>query len=221
MRQVTNDDATVAGGTGRSDGHLRLLHVGALDLPANYSSLEFLFTRVFPLLDADTISRLKFEVAGTSAVGHARTQAIMEMARPYPMVRFSGFVEDIRTAYARNDLQVVASTRATGRRSRIIESWAYGMPVLCTTVAAGGVRYLEPGRNLLLANDPRDFARILQELIHAPNRLDEIAVSARQTYDAKFGRQAVADALRNLLNEYFGLELPPMAVKQPIPAGRL
>jgi glycosyltransferase involved in cell wall biosynthesis len=213
---ITNGDNTVAAGAGRAAGHLRLLHVGALDLPANYSSLEFLFTRVFPLLDAETLSQLKIEAVGTSAPGGARTNAIMEMARPYPMVRFSGFVEDIRTAYARNDLQVVASTKATGRRSRIIESWAYGLPVLCTTVAAGGVRYLEPGRNILIADDPRDFARILKELIDTPNRLNEIAVAARQTYDAKFGRQAVAGALRELLNTYFALELPPVAVGQGV-----
>jgi len=107
-------------------------------------------------------------------------------------------------------------TKATGRRSRIIESWAYGLPVLCTTVAAGGVRYLEPGRNILIADDPRDFARILKELIDTPNRLNEIAVAARQTYDAKFGRQAVAGALRELLNTYFALELPPVAVGQGV-----
>jgi len=208
---ITNADTTGATGADRAAGHLRLLHVGALDLAANYSSLEFLFARVFPLLDAETISRLKIEVVGTSAPGCARAKAIIEMARPYLMVRFSGFVEDIRTAYARNDLQVVASTQATGRRSRIIESWAYEMPVLCTTVAAGGVKYLEPGRNILIADDPRDFARILEELIHAPNRLREIAVAARQTYNAEFGRNAVAAALRELLNRYFVLELPPVA----------
>jgi glycosyltransferase involved in cell wall biosynthesis len=138
----------------------------------------------------------------------------MEMARPYPMVRFSGFVEDIRTAYRRNDLQIVASTQATGVRTRIVESWAFGLPVLSTTVGAGGIKDLAPGRNILIADEPRDFARILQELIHAPERLDEIAVAARQTYETKYGRRAIAVALQEILNTHFGLRLTSASISR-------
>jgi glycosyltransferase involved in cell wall biosynthesis len=200
-------ERTIVSGEGRKPGELRMMHIGALDHLPSYTSLEFLFTRVFPLLGANTLSRLQLEVVGSSVPNGARTKAIMEMARPYPMVRFSGFVDNIRTAYRRNDLQVVASTQATGVRTRIIESWAYGMPVLSTTVGAGGVKDIAPGRNIFIADDPRDFARTLQELIHAPERLDEIARAARQTYEAKCGRRVVAAALRELLNTHFGLRL--------------
>ena len=208
---IANGDIPVNAGERRTAGRLRLLHIGALNLLASYTSLEFLLTKVFPLLDEGTVSRLNLEVVGSSTPNGARTKAIMEMARPYPMVRFSGFVDDIRTAYRKSDLQVVASTQATGRRSRIVESWAFGVPVLSTTVGAGGVKYLAPGRNILIANDPRDFARNLKELIHTPHRLDEIAISARQTYEVEFGRPAVAAALRELLNTHFGLRLPSVA----------
>jgi glycosyltransferase involved in cell wall biosynthesis len=167
--------------------------------------LKFLLTEVFPLLDADTISRLKLEVVGKSDADCAWTRAIMEMARPYPMVRFSGFVEDIRSAYRRNDLQVIASTQATGLRTRLIESWAFGMPVLATTVGASGVEHLAPGRNILIADDPRDYARNIKELLHHPERLDEIAVAARQTYEAYYSRRAVAAVLQKLLIKHFGL----------------
>jgi len=205
---IANGDSPIVTGTHRSAGELRLLHIGAFDHLPSYTSLEFLLTKVFPLLDADTISRLQLEVVGNSVPNGARKNAIMEMARPYSMVRFSGFVDDIRTAYRRNDLQVVASTQATGVRTRIVESWAFGLPVLCTTVGAGGVNDLAPGQNILIADDPRDFARNLQELLHNPERLDQIAVAARQTYEAKHSRPAVAAALRELLNTHFGLRLP-------------
>jgi glycosyltransferase involved in cell wall biosynthesis len=209
---IANGDSPIVTGTHRSAGELRLLHVGVWENPASYTSLEFLLTKVFPLLDADTISRLKLEIAGKSAADRVQAKTILEMARPYPMVRFSGFVDDIRTAYRRNDLQVVASTQATGRRTRIIESWALGMPVLSTTVGAGGIKDIVPGQNILIADEPRDFARILQELIHAPERLDEIAVAARQTYETKYGRRAVAVALQEILNTHFGLPLTSTSI---------
>lgn len=211
---IANGDAPLSANESRAAGKLRLLHIGYLEHLPSYTSLEFLLTRVFPLLDADTMSRLNLEVAGRSDPDGARTKSIIEMARPYPMVRFSGFVDDIRTAYRRNDLQVVASTQATGRRTRIIESWAFGVPVLSTALGAGGVKYIEPGRNILIADAPRDLARTLKELIYTPKRLDEIAAAARQTYDAEFGRPVVAAALRELLNTHFGLKLPPVAVAE-------
>jgi glycosyltransferase involved in cell wall biosynthesis len=190
-----------------ADGVLRLLHIGGLVHLATYSSLEFLFTKVFPLLDADTLSRLSLEVVGKWEAGEIQAEAIMEMAKPYPMVHFSGFVEDIRSAYGRNDLQVVASTQATGVRTRVIESWAYGMPVLSTTMGAGGVEHVAPGKNILIADDPHDYAQILKELIYAPGLLSRISIAARITYEEKYGRQAVALALRDLLNARFNLQL--------------
>jgi hypothetical protein len=190
-----------------ADGVLRLLHIGGLVHLATYSSLEYLFTKVFPLLDSNTISRLRLEVVGKWDAGEIQAEAIMEMARPYPMVRFSGFVEDIHSAYSRNDLQVVASTQATGVRTRVIESWAYGMPVLSTTMGAGGVEHVAPGKNILIADDPRHYAQYLKELIHAPERLNEISIAARRTYEEKYSRRAVASALRDLLNARFNLQL--------------
>ena len=211
---IVNGDTPIVSNDRRKDGELRLMHVGFWGNPATYTSLEFLFTKVFPLLDHDTLSQLTFEVAGESIANSALTKAIHEMARPYSMVRFSGLVDDIRTTYRRNDLQVVASTKATGRRARVIESWALGMPVLCTTIGAGGVDHLAPGKNILIADDPHEFARYLRELIHAPKRLDEIAAAARHTYEMYFSREDVASVLRKLLHLHFGLKLPVIAVSE-------
>jgi len=198
-------DSLVGVGQNRIPGELRLLHIGSLGHLPSYTSLQFLLGRVFPLLDPDTIARLRLEVVGKWEANEPRAQMIIEMARPYPNVHFSGFVEDIRTAYRRNDLQVVASTQATGRRTRVIESWAFGMPVLSTQVGVGGVTHLAPGRNILIADDPADFARILTELLHNQNRLDDVAKAARSTYELAFGRQTVANSLRELLQTSFGL----------------
>ena len=211
---IAYGDAPIASDDRRTDGKLRLMHIGFWGNPATYTSLESIFTKVFPLLDSDTLSRLTLEVAGEPSQNRALANSILEMARPYPMVRFAGIVEDIRTVYSRNDLQVVASTAATGRRARVIESWAFGMPVLCTTVGAGGVEYLAQGENILIADDPGEFARHLRELIHEPKRLDEIAAAARKTYETNFSRQAVASALRQLLNIHFGLKLPSATVSE-------
>lgn len=188
-------------------GVLRISHLGGVDHLPTYLSLEFLLTRVFPLLEPAALSRVQLEVAGRIKPDSTLGRALMEMARPYPQVRFSGFVEEIRDVYGRSDLQAVAATEATGVRTRIIESWAYGLPVLSTTVGAGGVEGLDPGRNILLADDPRDFADNLNALLRRPERLTELSIAARRTYEEFYSRARVADAWRELLNEHLGLDL--------------
>jgi glycosyltransferase involved in cell wall biosynthesis len=76
------------------------------------------------------------------------------------------------------------------------------------------VEYLAPGENILIADDPGEFARHLRELIHEPTRLDEIAAAARKTYETNFSREAVATALRQLLDIHFGLKLPLATVSE-------
>jgi glycosyltransferase involved in cell wall biosynthesis len=204
---IANGKSTVRAVEPRTEGVLRLLHIGSLEHLPTYTSLEFLLAKVFPQLDAEILTCLKVEVIGKINPNGKRDKAIMELARPYPMVRFSGFVDEIRTAYARNDLQVVASTQATGVRTRIIESWAFGMPVLSTTVGAGGLEGLAPDKNILIADDPGDFARTLEELLRAPQRLDEIASAARRTYEEYYSRSVIAARFGALLNKHFGLQL--------------
>lgn len=215
---VALGDELLVSGSWMAGGTLRLLHLGLVSHLPTYLSLEVILTKVFPLLDPATLSRLQLEVVGKFNPDGLRGKALLEMARPYPQVKFSGFLEDIRTAYCRNDLQLVAATEATGLRTRIIESWAFGLPVLSTTVGAGGVEGLHPGRNILIANEPGEFARKLTELVQHPEWLAEISTAGRETYDARYSRGRVAAGLRELLNKHLGMDLSaaPSARREPL-----
>ena len=214
---VALGDELLVSGSWMAGGTLRLLHLGLVSHLPTYLSLEVILTKVFPLLDPATLSRLQLEVVGKFNPDGLQGKALLEMARPYPQVKFSGFLEDIRTAYCRNDLQLVAATEATGLRTRIIESWAFGLPVLSTTVGAGGVEGLHPGRNILIANEPGEFARKLTELVQHPEWLAEISTAGRETYDARYSRGRVAAGLRELLNKHLGMDLSaaPSARREP------
>jgi glycosyltransferase involved in cell wall biosynthesis len=186
---------------------LRIAHVGGLDHLPTFLSLEFLLTRVFPLLDASSLERIHLEVVGNFDASAPRVQTLIETARAYPHVTFSGFVKEIRDVYARSDIQAVAATEATGVRTRIIESWAYGMPIVSTTAGAGGVEGLNAGVNILIANEPREFADALTGLLRSPERLAGIATAARHTYEEIYGRERIATLWRELLNRHLGMGL--------------
>ncbi|MEI7848048.1 MAG: glycosyltransferase, partial [Chloroflexota bacterium] len=131
---------------------LRLLHLGNVDGFIGYDSLSFLLNKVFPLLAPEKINCLELLIVGH--IGESEhSREIHALAQRFPQVKFLGFVEDIRQVYAQADVQVTGGERATGMRTRIIESLVYGLPIISTVESARGVAYLQDGYNILLAPD--------------------------------------------------------------------
>ena len=188
-----------------SGGRLRLLHLGSVSHLPSYRSLEFLFEQVFPRLPPQALERLTVEVVGRLDRENPRARRVLALAAPYPNVLFRGFVDDVVPFYQNCDLQVVASTDASGLRTRTIESFAYGLPVLSTTVGARGIARLNAGEHLMIADDASQFVERLSSLLDAPETLERFSLSGRDFYERNQSREAVASALSRCLRQYFGI----------------
>jgi glycosyltransferase involved in cell wall biosynthesis len=187
-----------------SDGKLRLLHLGRIDSLPSYRSLEFLFSKVFPGIPHEILDRIEFLIAG-ECPDTPKAKRVLDLASPFPFCNFLGFEPDLRSLYSQADLQIVASTAATGLRTRIIESFAYEVPVLSSTVGAEGALGLVDGKNIMLADSPEDFRSALQTFIENPELRTRIALSGRRLYDETYSRLAVSRRLGELLAEHLGV----------------
>lgn len=49
-------------------------------------------------------------------------------------------------------------------RVKIVDGWQWGQPIVSTTIGAEGID-TRPGENILLADDPRDFAAAVVKLL--------------------------------------------------------
>jgi glycosyltransferase involved in cell wall biosynthesis len=116
-------------------------------------------------------------------------------------------VEDVIPYYQQSDVQIVSSTDAAGLRTRIVESFAYGLPVLSTTVGAGGIRGIKSGEHLLIADTPEEFAESFALLIESPERLSGLARGGLDFYMKNQSRAAVASELSRCLRQYFGIHV--------------
>lgn len=185
----------------KEGGKLRLLHLGSVGGLVGYESLSYLIGEVFPRLAPAVLDGLELWVVGTVADSFYCNR-ILEIAKPYPQVRFLGFVEDLREMYAQADVQVVGGVKASGLRTRIIESMVYGVPMLSTAEMAEGLSGLVDGENILLAADVQDYADRLTSLVTSPPDFDQLARSARKTYDENNSRQIAMEVLKNALQEF-------------------
>ena len=181
---------------------LVMLHLGRIDSLPSYRSLEFLFTKIFPLLPYEVTEGIEFLIVGEQRES-PKAMRIVELGNRFPFVRFLGFQEDLKKQYAEADLQLVGSTEATGLRTRIIESFAYKVPVLSTTIGAEGVNGLENGENIFLSDTPESYSSMVEKLSHDRSLLTSVAEGGRRLYDSEYSRGAVAQRLDHLLQTYF------------------
>jgi len=185
---------------------MRLLHLGKINHLPSFRSLEFLLGQVWPLLDEESVRAIQLNVVGTYDANDARCKALFALAEPYAKnVRFYGFVSDLHQQFRNADMQVVASTEASGLRTRIVESFAIGVPVLATATAARGLEGLVNGTNILVASDPAAFAAVLRSVVTDRNKLLQIARSARLTYETLYSRKVVASRFGQLLSRYLNV----------------
>jgi glycosyltransferase involved in cell wall biosynthesis len=187
-------------------GKLTLLHLGRTAHLPTFRSLEFLLTKVFPLLPEEALAQVRLLIAGSHTGEDPRSTRVREWAARFPnQVSLLGFVDDLRPLYSQADLQVVGSTEASGLRTRILESFAFGLPVASTTIASRGILGLRPGENILIADTPESFAQTLVSCLSKPDQLATVAARARQTYDQVFSRGVVARSLATFLRKHLGL----------------
>jgi glycosyltransferase involved in cell wall biosynthesis len=185
----------------REGGKLVLLHLGTVSGMSSYHSLDFLLGEVLPCLPEESRKRIELLVAGRIR-DNEYTEKIRGTAAPYSQVEFLGYVENLIPYYASADLQVVGSTVSTGLRTRIIESFVYGLPVLSAQTSALGVVGCRPGENILLADDAASFAALIEDVVQSPACLEELAQEARKTYQRHYSRGVASEKLARLLKQY-------------------
>ena len=94
-------------------------------------------------------------------------------------ITVTGFVDDIRPYYAAADLSVVPLRLARGVQNKVLEAMAMGKAVVTTSKALEGIE-AQPGRELMVANNPETFARLVLDLLTQPKKRTQLGLLGRQ-----------------------------------------
>ena len=81
----------------------------------------------------------------------------------------TGAVDDIRPYLGKAAVCVVPLRSGSGTRIKIFEAMAMGKAVVSTTMGAEGLP-VRHGENIILADDPADFASQVVQLLRDPQR---------------------------------------------------
>jgi len=115
-------------------------------------------------------------------------------------MRLTGRVEDIRPYVAQAAVCIVPLRIGGGTRLKIFEAMAMGKAVISTTVGAEGLP-VGPGKDILLADTPDDFAQSVICLLRDANLRRRLGTGARSLVQEKYSWKRVAESFGRILQD--------------------
>lgn len=166
----------------------RILFLGSLDWRPNLDGVRLLLDDIFPRV------RARCPAATLALVGRRPPEWLRHRAAETPGVELFPDVPDVRPFLASCGLLAVPLRIGGGSRLKILEALASETPVLSTTVGAEGLQ-LMPGRDLIIADEPADFAEAVLNGIRRPADLQDTAEQGRAVVLARYDWAPLANTL--------------------------
>ena len=136
-----------------------VLWMGALKWPPNRDSFWWFYNKIVPHL-LQLVPDVSIRVVGSNP-----PEDILKIR--HPNVQIVGFVPDIRESVRQATVCVVPLQVGSGIRIKLLELFAMRKAIVCTSVGAEGL-FLENDKQLLIADEPQEFAAAVARIIRDP-----------------------------------------------------
>jgi glycosyltransferase involved in cell wall biosynthesis len=165
-----------------------ILFIGHLGYPPNVDAARRLAHAILPRI------RQAFPLAKLVLAGRGPKAAVRALAGS-PDVELVENPESVAPLLSRAHLSIIPLEAGGGTRIKILEAMAWGVPVIATPVAAEGLELVENDEMLLSATD-EGLADMAIGLCHDAQRRTRQRMRAHDAVCARFGPQAIRDAIR-------------------------
>lgn len=117
-----------------------------------------------------------------------------------PQVTVTGYVESVRPYLAKSSIFIAPMILGTGIKTKVLEAMAMGKPVLTTSIGAQGIDAIS-GEDMIIADDPREFAVYAVELLRNKQLRKRLGDNARKLMEAKYSWKEMAERLHQIFRE--------------------
>ena len=170
-----------------------LVFPGALTYSANFDAIAFFLHQVFPLIKARRPGAI-LRITG-------KTNGVLVDRLPLDeSVILTGYLDDVRPTVAQSWACVVPLRVGGGTRLKVLEAMALGTPVVSTSKGAEGLE-VTPGEDILIADEPTEFADAVLRLLDDPALRAKLAANGRRLVRERYGWEQIGKKLDQLLHQ--------------------
>lgn len=156
-----------------------LVFVGNMSYPPNIEAAHYIANEILPLLNSG-IKTHSFLISGADP--HT---SIIRLAKTNPNVEMTGWVDDIRTSYARGKIFIAPMMIGTGMQNKLIEAMAMGIPCITTPLANNAINAVH-NESIIVAQEKEEFVSAIQKLLCDDEYYSKIAEGGRKLVMVNF-----------------------------------
>ncbi|MDI6786595.1 MAG: glycosyltransferase family 4 protein [bacterium] len=160
-----------------NDENIKITFLGGLSHPPNLTALKYFTKSIYPLI-INNIKNLNFFILGNPG------EINIDQFKVDSNVQYLGFVKDSRP-YLSNSIFVAPLLSGSGTRLKILEAMSLECAVVATTIACEGIDVTNH-KNVIIADEPKDFAKAVFHLIINKEMRQDIGKNARQLVIEKY-----------------------------------
>jgi sugar transferase (PEP-CTERM/EpsH1 system associated) len=165
-----------------------LIYTGGMNMFANRDAVLYFLEEIWPLVRAQEPGTRFF------AVGQDPPSELLAIAKRDPNVIVTGFVDDIRSFVKQASVYVVPIRVGGGTRLKVLDAMASGKALVSTSIGCEGI-VATPGRDLVVADTPADFATATVGLLRDPARRRTLGEAARALVEQHYAWPVIGDRL--------------------------
>jgi GT2 family glycosyltransferase/glycosyltransferase involved in cell wall biosynthesis len=168
------------------------LFIGGFQHTPNIDAVVFFVEKIYPLI-RERLPDAKFYIIGDKA-----PPEVVALATENIIV--TGLQHDVRPFFESVKLSVAPLRWGAGVKGKINQSMGFGVPVVATLLAAEGMD-LKDHEDILIADEPEDFARALIELYESEELWNRLSENGIKKTKARYSVPAARKRLSRLFSD--------------------
>lgn len=181
----------------RANADFSMCFIGSLDWRPNTEGLDWFLQEVWPSMN------IKFPALKLHIAGRNTPDSIMNLN--LPNVEVHGEVDSAIGFLGQHTALMVPLFSGSGMRVKILEGMALGNVVITTSLGLEGID-AKNGREVLIADTPKEFISCVEKCLKDPTFVKQISENARsfvaKTYDNIDNAKELLETYRDLIVKY-------------------
>ncbi|OGX15228.1 MAG: hypothetical protein A2166_00360 [Omnitrophica WOR_2 bacterium RBG_13_41_10] len=169
----------------------RIAFLGYLSTFYNLDGIFYFYNQIFPIIKSYTLS-VRFSIIGASCPNKLR-----KLTEDKSVELFSD-IEDTRPFLNQATVFVCPLRIGSGLQNKILEAMAMGLPVVTTNIGYKGIN-AEKNKEIIVADEPKNFASRVLELLRNEDLRYKISRNARSFIEKNYNWQDSIAKLEDLL----------------------
>lgn len=154
-----------------------VFHLGAMDWMPNHEGVKWFLKRVWPIVEQ------KNNKAELRLAGKGMPSEILKLKRNN--IKVEEWVDDVSGYFEAGQIMIVPILSGSGMRVKIIEGMAMGKAIVTTSIGLEGILAADR-REVLIANEPAEFAYRILELLDQPELVKSLGIAARRLVEERY-----------------------------------